>query len=224
MILAAGRGERMRPFTDTTPKPLLAVGGMPLICRLLRQLAGSGFREVIVNVSHLADTIEAAVGDGARHGLRVAYSREETPLETAGGIAWALPMLGDAPFVVINGDLFSDFDFSRAREIAAGLEKNAKSAHLVLVDNPAHHPQGDFSLSEDGVVGLAVRRLTFSGIGIYQPALFAQIPRGAKHALAPLLRAAIDRQKVVGEHYRGRWIDVGTPERLAALNASLMKE
>lgn len=220
MILAAGRGERMRPFTDTVPKPLLEVGGVPLICRLLARLAESGFDEVIINVSHLAHAIEATVGDGSPHGVRVAYSREETPLETAGGIAWALPMLGDAPFLAINGDLFCDFDFSRARAIGAALETMARSAHLVLVDNPAHHPQGDFSLGADGVVGVDGGRLTFSGIGIYRPVLFAGIARGTKQPLAPLLRAAIDQQKVSGEHYRGQWFDVGTPERLAAANAS----
>ena len=219
MILAAGRGERMRPYTDTVPKPLLQVGGTPLICRILQQLARSGFREVIINVSHLAAAVEAAVGDGAPHGVRVAYSREAVPLETAGGIAWALPFLGEAPFLVVNGDLFSDFDFARARGIARLLDARSKSAYLVLVDNPPHHPQGDFSLGDDGTVGEDGPRLTFSGIGIYRPALFAHVVRGAKHALAPLLREAIGQEKVIGEHYRGRWFDVGTPERLAAVNA-----
>jgi MurNAc alpha-1-phosphate uridylyltransferase len=215
MILAAGRGERMRPLTDLTPKPLLPVAGKPLIVWHLERLARAGFRDIVINHAHLGDQIEVLLGDGSAWQLQIAYSHEPTgALETAGGIANALPLLGEAPFLVVNGDIFCDWDFSRAR-IGDAL------AHLVLVNNPPHHPDGDFTLDETKVGAGGTARLTFSGIGIYRPELFAGIPRGQPAKLAPLLRKAIDDGRVSGEHHRSRWIDVGTPERLVALDAEV---
>lgn len=215
MILAAGRGERMRPLTDVTPKPLLPVAGKPLIVWHLERLARAGIREIVINHAHLGDQIEALLGDGEAWGVRIAYSAEpQGALETAGGIANALPLLGDQPFLVVNGDIYCDWEFERA---AIGTEL----AHLVLVDNPPHHPAGDFSL-DDGKVGDGkTARLTFSGIGLYRPELFDGITHGQPAKLAPLLREAIAAGRVSGEHHRGRWEDVGTPERLAILDAEL---
>lgn len=221
MILAAGRGERMRPLTDSIPKPLLPVGGKPLVVRHIERLAAAGFRDMVVNHAHLGELIERALGDGSRFGARIRYSAEREALETAGGIARALPLLGDGPFLVVNGDVFCDFDFARAaarRPALAG--SDAPLAHLVLVENPPHHPRGDFALAGDRV-GLDGERFTFSGIGLYRPELFAGVPRGAKAKLAPLLLDAIDAGRVTGELYRGRWVDVGTPERLRALDSQL---
>lgn len=215
MILAAGRGERMRPLTDVTPKPLLPVAGKPLIVWHLERLARAGFRDIVINHAHLGDQIEALLGDGAAWGARIAYSAEpQGALETAGGIANALPLLGDAPFLVVNGDIFCDWDFARARSGNA-------LAHLVLVDNPPHHPEGDFALDGAKVSAGGTARLTFSGIGIYRPELFAGIACGEPAKLAPLLRDAITAGRVTGEYHRGRWEDVGTPERLAALDADV---
>lgn len=215
MILAAGRGERMRPLTDLTPKPLLPVAGKPLIVWHLERLARAGFRDIVINHAHLGDQIEVLLGDGSAWQLQIAYSPEPTgALETAGGIANALPLLGEAPFLVVNGDIFCDWDFSRAR-IGDAL------AHLVLVNNPPHHPDGDFALDETKVGVGGTARLTFSGIGIYRPELFAGIPRGQPAKLAPLLRKAIDDGRVSGEHHRSCWVDVGTPERLVALDAEV---
>ena len=225
MILAAGRGERMRPLTDHTPKPLLPVGGKPLIAWHLERLARAGLREVVINHAHLGAQIEAALGDGARWGLSIRYSPEpEGALETAGGIANALPLLAnDAPFLVINGDIYCDWDVTRAADVLAtkGL------AHLVLVPNPPHHARGDFLLA-DGEVRADIQApagneqvCTFSGIGIYRPQLFAEIQRGRPAKLAPLLRGAMDAGRVSGELHVGRWVDVGTPQRLAELDAEL---
>jgi MurNAc alpha-1-phosphate uridylyltransferase len=215
MILAAGRGERMRPITDHTPKPLLPVAGKPLIVWHLERLARAGFRDIVINHAHLGDQIEALLGDGDAWGLRIQYSAEpQGALETAGGIANALPLLGDAPFLVVNGDIFCDWDFRQARI-------NDQLAHLVLIDNPPHNPKGDFSLAEGKVGAGETAKLTFSGIGIYRPELFAGIARGQPAKLAPLLRTAIDAGQITGEHHSGRWVDVGTPERLAALDAEL---
>jgi N-acetyl-alpha-D-muramate 1-phosphate uridylyltransferase len=229
MILAAGRGERMRPLTDVTPKPLLEAGGKSLIAWHLERLRNAGFSDIVINHSHLGGMIEDALGNGSTYGVRINYSREGEPLETAGGIVYALPLLGDEPFVAVNGDTFTDYDFSQLRaEIAAG-DIN-KKAHLVLVDNPPHHPKGDFCLDEStGKVskpGLMQEdsALTFSGIGVYSPSLFASIPRGKKTSLAPLLIAAMRSGSVGGEHYRGQWIDVGTPERLQALDRELASQ
>jgi len=222
MILAAGRGERMRPLTDRVPKAMIAAGGRPVIVHLIERLARAGFVDLVINVSHLAEAIERGLGDGAQFGVRIVYSRERTALETAGGIAYARPLLGDAPFVVANCDVYSDFDFGRLRTAADPLSRGDLLAHLVLVDNPAHHPAGDFRL-EDGKVAAtgATGRLTFSGMGAYSPALFAGIAPGSPCQLAALLRPAMPRGQVSGEHHRGRWLDVGTPERLAALERLL---
>lgn len=213
MILAAGRGERMRPLTDRTPKPLLKAGGRPLIEHHILALAEAGFTELVVNHAHLGEQIVAALGDGSRFGVRIAYSPERpSALETGGGIHHALPLLGDAPFVVVNGDIWTDFPFARLAQVPAGL------AHLVLVDNPAHHPNGDFALEEGRVVDRPA--FTFSGIGVYHPDLFADCRAGA-FPLAPLLRRAMAAGQATGEHYSGRWIDVGTPERLADIDRLL---
>jgi MurNAc alpha-1-phosphate uridylyltransferase len=214
MILAAGRGERMRPLTDAIPKVLLEVRGRSLIAWSIEALARSGISEIVINHAHLGHMIEAALGDGRRFGVAIRYSREAEALETAGGIAQALPLLGDGPFVGVNGDLFCDFDFSALAGIT--LEKNL--AHLVLVANPPHHPQGDFALNGAQVAETGQSRLTFSGIGLYRPELFSSIRPGSKGQLASLLRPAMARGLVSGEMHRGIWHDVGTPTRLAALN------
>ena len=222
MILAAGLGNRMRPLTDHTPKPLLSVGGKPLIVWQIERLRAAGFTELVINHAHLGQKLEDALGDGAVLGVRIQWSREPEPLETAGGIATALPFLGEAPFLVTNGDVFVDFDYARLVPVLSALP--AGGAHLVLVDNPPHHPQGDFALC-GGQVSLpltqAVSALTFSGICCYHPGLFAGIQPGKKAALAPVLRAAMQAGRVSGEHFTGRWEDVGTPERLAALDKEL---
>ena len=225
MILAAGLGERMRPLTDHTPKPLLEVGGKPLIVWQIQRLQAAGFGELIINHAHLGRKIEDFLGAGAQLGVAIAWSRELEPLETAGGIATARTLLGDAPFLVTNGDVYADFDYGRLVPVLAAMAANpAHLAHLVLVDNPPHHPQGDFSLEDGRVVPpptRAVGRLTFSGIGCYRPELFAGIPAGSKAKLAPILIAAMERGQVTGEHFTGRWEDVGTPQRLAALDEEL---
>jgi MurNAc alpha-1-phosphate uridylyltransferase len=222
MILAAGRGERMRPLTDDTPKPLLSVGGKPLLFWHIERLARAGILDIVINHAHLGGQIEAALGDGSGLGVRIAYSPEPAgALETAGGIAKALPLLGFAPFLVINGDIWCDYDFSRAAETAGQLPAHGLLAHLVLVPNPPHHPEGDFGLSFGRATAGGPPRLTFAGIGYYQRALFAGIEPGSRTALAPLLRAAMAEGKVGGEYYSGRWEDVGTPRRLAALDEEL---
>ena len=221
MILAAGRGERMRPLSDRVPKPLLQAGGRPLVVGLVEALARAGFKDLVVNVSHLGALIERALGDGSRQGVHIAYSREEEPLETGGGIAYALPLLGTEPFVAVNSDIHCDFDFARLRGAAAAMGGGAAKAHLVLVDNPPHHPAGDFCLSGGRVSADGAQKLTFSGIGVYAPALFDDVQRGTKRQLAALLRPAMAQGRVTGEHHRGTWMDIGTPERLAALDRHL---
>lgn len=221
MILAAGRGERMRPLTDHVPKALLEAGGKPLIVHLIERLARFGLVDLVVNVSHLAGQIEQQLGDGSRFGVRIAYSREERALETGGGIAYAMPLLGEAPFVVVNSDVYTDFDFGRLGPVATSLARGTLDAHLVLVDNPTHHAAGDFSLQGDHLVRDGPVRLTFSGIGVYSTALFAAVKRGARCQLISLLAPAMARARVGGEHHRGVWIDVGTPDRLGELDRRL---
>lgn len=219
MILAAGRGERMRPLTDATPKPLLEAGGRCLIEYHLDNLRSAGVSEVIINVCHLGNQIRERLGDGARYGLHISYSVEEPPaLETGGGIYNALPLLGEEPFVSVNADIWTDFPFAR-------LSRERKSlAHLVLVDNPPHHSEGDFVLRNGCVYHeTGVGRLTFAGIGVYSPELFRGCTPGP-FPLAPLLRSAMDRDLVSGEYYSGRWTDVGTPERLYELDRALRQE
>jgi len=225
MILAAGRGERMRPLTDSCPKPLLPVAGEPLIGWHLRRLAAAGLREVVINHAWLGDRLEAALGDGRRWGVSIRWSPEREALETAGGIARALPLLGDDPFLVINGDIWCDWDPGRARTLAQRLIALDWLACCVLVDNPAHHPQGDFLLEQGRLgerpAGTDPPALTFAGIGVYRPALFAGITPGARAPLAPLLRAAAAGRRAGAERHAGRWTDVGTPQRLAELDAQL---
>jgi len=221
MILAAGRGERMRPLTDRRPKALLAAGGRPLIAHLIERLARAGCTELVVNVSHLGALIERELGNGSSLGVSIVYSREAQPLETGGGIAYALPLLGDAPFAVVNSDIYCDFDFARLARPAAALARGPGLAHLVLVDNPPHHPAGDFTLAGARVAADGPARLTFSGIGVYAHALFAGVARGARRQLAALLAPAMARGLVTGEHHRGLWMDVGTPQRLEALERAL---
>lgn len=216
MILAAGRGERMRPLTDEIPKPLLRVGGRALIEHHLSALARAGIREVVINLAWLGGRIRAHVGDGAAFGLSVSYSDEgERALETAGGIAHALPLLGDAPFLVVNADVYTDCPLGSLKL------PRGRLAHLVLVDNPPWHPDGDFALAANGSIGPgAGRRLTYAGIGVFDPALFADT-EAAVAPLAPLLHEAARRGRVSGWHHRGVWHDIGTPERLAALERAL---
>ena len=221
MILAAGRGERMRPLTDRVPKCLLQVGGKSLIEWHLEKLAVAGFTEVVINHAWLGEQIEAQLGSGVRFGLHIHYSAEGEALETAGGIAKALPLLGEGAFLVVNGDVYCEFDFASLSSAAANVRSGLILAHLVLVDNPAHHPGGDFVLDASRVRTEGSSKLTFSGIGIYSPALFAGIVRGARGQLAPLLRQAMALDRVTGQRYDGWWVDVGTPERLAQLDAQV---
>jgi N-acetyl-alpha-D-muramate 1-phosphate uridylyltransferase len=230
LIFAAGLGERMRPLTDYTPKPLLEVGGKPLIVWHLEKLAAAGVHYVVINTSHLAEQFPDTLGDGSRWGLRIRYAYEgTTPLETGGGMLNALPLLGSEPFIAVNGDIWCDADFAALPSEPAGL------AHLLLVDNPAQHPHGDFALDTQGIVhDEGDARLTFSGIGVYRHELLrnwhdvigaaagaeAQPPR---FRLVPLLRAAMATSAISGDHYHGVWTDVGTPERLAQLETALHK-
>jgi N-acetyl-alpha-D-muramate 1-phosphate uridylyltransferase len=215
MILAAGRGERMRPLTDHIPKPLLTVGGKSLIVWHLERLAKAGFKEVVINHAHLGEQIEQALGDGSVWGLNIQYSPETAALETAGGIANALPLFGDAPFLVVNGDVFTEVDFGALQLVSPNL------AHLVMVDNPPQHPDGDFVVNSGKVTNQGNHKLTFSGVGIYHPALFVDVEQGQAEKLAPLLRSAMTKGLVTGEHYQGVWHDIGTPERLSFLDKQL---
>jgi MurNAc alpha-1-phosphate uridylyltransferase len=224
IILAAGRGERMRPLSDRMPKPLLEVGGASLIEWQVRRLTAGGICDIVVNVSHLAEMIVAALGDGQRLGARIRYSHEPVALETAGGIALALPLLGGEAFVAVNADIYCEYDYAALPRVLARLDRERTdwAAYLVLVDNPAHHPQGDFTLSRAGRVGAAAHeRLTFSGIGAYRPGFFAGIETGSRKPLGPMLYDAAAQGRVHGERFAGRWIDVGTPQRLARLRAAL---
>lgn len=228
LILAAGRGQRMRPLTMATPKPLLQAGGKPLIAWHLEKLAARGVRQVAINTAHLAERFPETLGDGRRFGLHLHYLHEgNEPLETGGALLNALPWLGSEPFVVVNGDVWTDFDFAELRAAPASL------AHLILVDNPAHHPGGDFRLDAEGRVHAeGAPRLTYAGIGVFHPGLLqdwrAVIGESAgaslqppRFPLAPLLRAAMARGAVTGQHHGGVWSDVGTPDRLAELDAAL---
>jgi MurNAc alpha-1-phosphate uridylyltransferase len=214
LIFAAGRGSRMRELTETTPKPLLKVRGKALIVWQIEALAAAGICEMVVNLSWLGAQIRAALGDGSALGVRLRYSDEGTDaLETGGGMLAALPLLGAEPYIAVNADIYSDYDYRKLPRIPIGL------AHLVLVDNPIQHPNGDFVLGEHGrLLPTSGPRLTFAGIGVYRPELVALQPPGV-FALAPLLRAAIAEGQISGEHHRGQWTDVGTPERLAQLNS-----
>lgn len=227
MILAAGRGERMRPLTDTCPKPLLPVAGTPLIVWHIRRMVAAGIREIVVNHAWLGEQIVQALGDGSAFGASIRHSAEASPLETAGGIVQALPWLGPEPFLVVNGDIWCDWDIGRAPLIAKRLQALRWLSWSVLVDNPVHHPQGDFELCAGRLVdappssAAGSDRLTFSGIGLYDPALFSGLTPGTRAPLAPLLRASAAAARAGAEHHRGQWTDVGTPQRLAELDARL---
>ncbi len=216
MILAAGRGERMRPLSDRVPKPLLPVAGKPLLIHLIESLARAGLCDLVVNYAHLGRQIADYLGDGGQWGARIAYSPEPAGgLETGGGIYQALSLLDSDPFMVVNGDIWTDYPFVGLPKTLDGL------AHLVLVDNPPHHPQGDFCLKGGRIEADGAPRRTFSGIGVYNRRLFEQCTPG-RFPLAPVLRTAMEHGQVSGEYYKGRWRDVGTPERLAALDRELM--
>jgi MurNAc alpha-1-phosphate uridylyltransferase len=221
MILAAGRGERMRPLTDETPKPLLRVGGKPLIVWHIERLVQVGICDIVINHAHLGHKIEDYLGDGSAFGAHITYSAEGKALETAGGIANALPLLGQDPFAVINGDIYTYYDFARLAQAAESMIEHDALAHLVLVDSPSHHPEGDFALEEGWVRLSGKPMLTFSGIGIYHPSIFQNISPGTSAKLAPILRELIGAKKVRGEWDRGRWVDVGTSQRLQALDRVL---
>ena len=239
MILAAGRGERMRPLTDHTPKPLLKVGGKPLIVWHLERLAKAGFKEIVINHAHLGEQIEQTLGNGSAWGVSIQYSPEKVALETAGGIANALDLLGEEPFLVVNGDTFLELDFTTVGQhiksaalqannhAASSSIKNAR-AHLVLVNNPPQHPNGDFAIDfinqNHGMLKhTGEKMLTFSGVGVYHPDLFADIVKGQAAKLAPLLRKAIDNNSATAQYYQGVWHDIGTPGRLKQLDESLLK-
>jgi len=216
MILAAGLGSRMRPLTDITPKPLLRVGGIPLIVWHIEKLAHQGFANIIINIAHLGYKIPDALGDGRDWGVNIQYSdeQEEGGLESAGGIVKALPLLDNDTFLVVNGDVFTDYNFQDDKHLADDI-----LAHLILVPNPEHNPKGDFAL--DGNLVVDNKQYTFSGIGYYSPKLFEGVPY-SKISSIPLLREAMKEGKVTGELYEGEWLDIGTPERLEQLNAELM--
>jgi N-acetyl-alpha-D-muramate 1-phosphate uridylyltransferase len=214
MLLAAGRGERLRPITDTVPKPLVEVAGKPLIVYHLEALARAEISDVVINLSWLGEKIRAALGDGARYGVRIAYSEEgPVPLETGGGIHRALPFLGPDPFLVVNSDVWTDLDFTRIATLEEGAD-----ARLLLVPNPPHHPRGDFGLDGDFVVEREADRFTYTGIGVYRPGFFAGCTAG-KFPLLPLLKRAIGARRLHGEVYGGEWLDIGSPDRLAWLDA-----
>lgn len=217
MILAAGRGERMRPLTDSCPKPLLDAGGKPLIVWHLERLARAGIRDAVINISHLGERIVERLGDGARFGLRLHYSRERERLETAGGIANALELLGRAPFLLVNADVYCECDFARLMNIQLG----DRLAHLVLVPNPSHRSKGDFSLADGRLGDAAEPRYTYAGVAVVAPKLVQSVNRGEKAPLAPLLYDAAARGLLGGEVYGGLWQDVGTMERLAELERFL---
>ena len=223
MILAAGRGDRMRPLTDDAPKPLLEVGGKPLIVWQIEALARAGFRDIVVNAAHLADRLVAALGDGARLGVRLAWSIEPEPLEVAGGIATALPMLGRGPALVVSGDVWTTFDYATLLPTMRTMAADAKSprAHLVMVPNPDYHPHGDFTLAGAALALDGAAKLTFGNIGVYDTALFAELPRRVKLKMLPLYRDWIARGIASGARFDGPWANVGTPHDLVRLDSAL---
>lgn len=233
LIFAAGRGERMRPLTDTCPKPLLKVRGRPLIVWHILNLVRAGITEIVINHAHLGHMIEAALGDGAQYGAKIAYSAEGTALETAGGIAQARHLLGEAPFLALAGDIYCPhFDFSQVSDVLEDRDVWGQAlaadqrdlAWLYLVKNPPHHPEGDFALANYAVCNQGEPRYTFSGIGVYRPEMFDAVVAGSSAKLAPILREFADQGKIGGEVFRGDWTDVGTVERLEQLNAPLSKK
>jgi MurNAc alpha-1-phosphate uridylyltransferase len=222
MLLAAGRGERLRPLTDTRPKPLLEVGGRPLIEWQIERLAAAGFGQIVINHSHFGHLLEATLGDGRRFGVRIRYSPESPALETAGGIAKALPMLGKGPFAVVSADIHADFDYARLEAPLASIanDPGRHAAHFVLVDNPPFHPEGDMGLAE-GKVTRTPRQLTYANISVFHPSLFRDIVPGTWLKLFPWAYRFVDEGRVTGEHFRGPWDNIGTPDQLAALDRRL---
>jgi MurNAc alpha-1-phosphate uridylyltransferase len=223
MILAAGRGERMRPLSDTTPKPLLHAGGKPLIGWQIEALARAGFRDIVVNAAHLQEKFLDALGDGTAYGVRLHWSFERTPLEVAGGIATALPLLPPGPALIVAGDVFTAFDYRSFRERANAMARDATDAraHLVLVPNPPYHPNGDFALVDGRVALEGTPRHTYASIGVYDTALFRELPRGSPQKLLPYLQRWIADGHVSGETFAGMWANVGSPADLAQLDAAL---
>jgi N-acetyl-alpha-D-muramate 1-phosphate uridylyltransferase len=223
MILAAGRGERMRPLSDATPKPLLTAGGKALIAWQLERLIAAGFRDIVVNVAHRGHDIEAALGDGSRFGAAIRYSREREPLEVAGGIATALPLLGDGIALVVSGDIFTDYDYASLRpRLDAMAERSGEPhMHMVMVPNPPYHPRGDFALNSGKLRLDGETRVTFGNIALYRTRLFEALPRGVKLRMLPLYQDWIDRGWATGESFTGRWFNVGTPGDLADLDREL---
>jgi N-acetyl-alpha-D-muramate 1-phosphate uridylyltransferase len=223
MIFAAGRGERMRPLTDTCPKPLLEAGGKPLIVWQIERLAAAGIERIVINHAWLGAQIEAALGDGSRWGIELRYSPETDALETAGGIAQALHLIGDGVFIAVSGDVFCEFDYASLRDRAAALAaRETPALHLVMVPNPAFHPKGDFALLGNGTLVLEGEpRLTFGNIGLYDTRMFRELAPGTRRALTPYYRESIAAGHASGELFQGRWENVGTPEQLRALDAEL---
>lgn len=218
MILSAGLGKRMRPLTDHTPKPLLKLRGTPLIIYHVRALAKAGVKDIVINLGHLGNQIEATLGDGQPFGVKIQYSHEDPILETGGGIAKALPLLGTDPFVVLSADIFTDFPFERL--LKNPLTDPKRLMHLVLVDNPPHHPRGDFALKDGELSESGDSKLNFSGIGMFRPELFNACPKGA-FPLAPLFKKAISTHQASGEYYKGIWHNIGTPEQLSLLEKTI---
>jgi N-acetyl-alpha-D-muramate 1-phosphate uridylyltransferase len=226
MILAAGRGERMRPLSDTTPKPLLRAGGKPLIVWQIEALARAGFRDIVVNVAHRAQDVVDALGDGAALRVRLRWSREAEPLETAGGVATAIELIAPGPALIVSSDIVTGFDYASLRSRIAAMRdmpQTSARVHLVMVPNPAWHAAGDFALAGERVELEGAQRLTFGNIGVYDTALFRELPRGVKLKMLPLYRDWIGQRIVSGERYDGRWANVGTPTDLAALDAALSR-
>jgi N-acetyl-alpha-D-muramate 1-phosphate uridylyltransferase len=223
MILAAGRGERMRPLSDARPKSLLEAGGKPFIVWQIERLVAAGFSDIVVNVSHLAADIEAAIGDGARFGATIRYSRESSPLDVAGGIATALPLLGDGAVLIVSADVYTDYDYAalRPRLSAINSASGPPHMHMVMVPNPAYHPGGDFVLHNGRLTLDGAPRLTFGNIALYRSSLFGQLPRGEKLKILPLYRDWIGRGWASGELFMGRWANVGTPDDLSLLETQL---
>jgi N-acetyl-alpha-D-muramate 1-phosphate uridylyltransferase len=221
MILAAGEGRRMLPLTATVPKPLLCVADKPLIVHQIEKLARGGLTDIVINHAYLGEQIVARLGDGTQYGVQLSYSPEPAPLETAGGIIQALPLLGDAPFALVNADIWTDYVFAEL----PGVLPDGCLGHLVMVDNRTHHPQGDFALAADGLLLLASQQqgrqsLTYSGISVFSPKFFMGLTPGFR-PLRPLLEAAIAKGQLRGSHFRGTWMDIGTPARLEALDCLL---
>ena len=224
MILAAGRGERMRPLSDATPKPLLRAGGKPLIVWQIEALARAGFRDIVINAAHRADQLVAALGDGSKFNVHIGWSREAEPLETAGGVATAIDLLAPGPALIVSADIWTRFDYASLHSRIDGMRRapaDAASMHLVMVPNPPYHPRGDFALLGERIEREGGERLTFGNIGVYDTALFRELPRGVKLKMLPLYQEWIGRGLVTGERYDGPWANVGTPADLAALDTAL---